>query len=535
MRLKYLWTGLCLLAALSVRAAGQAEEIVAHYHFAGCHDLAANTNFNNLGKVFAAPQSKEFVDLVLDRLTGSIAKSLGLKPDFEADPLLRPLLDDLVSAESVASFGGPESKPWGFVMAVRLDGRRAALWQENIGKEFKSVGTTFQVEGAQGMRWTRDAFSLWIVRANGWLVAGSGDALTQLRNEYLREIKDHGRPGAPLRENWLEADIDWPRLSPRLPELSLPLKPARTKLNLAMRQENIRVAMQVIYPENIAWHGHPWRIPTNTIFDPLLSFTATEDIDPFLKPIPQKFHTAGYPFTDQFYVWALSEMPFQTYTAWPVHDASNVVERLGKEAPDLLNPVLQTLNSSKISWLEKPKQLVWVGNPMLGPNLGVAPAEHGEFLLAGLFPLTTEKTKPPEALWDQFKNRTDLVYYDWEIAGARLQQWRLLSQLLPMLPAAPLEPGFSKSLTTGKLRQTPSVIEEGFLASLSQMLGLADTITEIKYASPNQLTLVRRSPLGLTGIETVVLSHWLTGAGPGPVDMGLLPPRAKMTGPGMHH
>ena len=52
------------------------------------------------------------------------------------------------------------------------------------------------------------------------------------------------------------------------------------------------------------------------------------------------------------------------------------------------------------------------------------------------------KNKPaPAELWKEIEGIDHLVYYDWEMTSDRLQQWRLLSQMLPVLPCQ--RPGLS--------------------------------------------------------------------------------------------
>jgi hypothetical protein len=540
---KQFWTALILgllLKGVGNTASGQqvngANEIAARFHFAGCGQLAGNTNFANLKKLFAVPSSREFMDLALDRLSASIAPSLDIRTNVEADPLARPLLDDLIAAESMAGFGGPASGSLGFVLAIELDEARAALWQGNIAKEFGTAGAKFHTEGFDGLRWPRNGNPFWLVRAKGWMLAGSGEGLARLRADYLQQISQHGRPGPALKENWLEADIDWPRLDRWRADFPLPLKPARTKINLTTRKEKLRVEADVIYPEKIAWQGQPWRVPTELVFDPLISFSAGNDVAPFLNPMPPLEHLEANPLTNQFCVWALGEMVLETYAAWPVNDASNALKRLITEAPAALDPALQKFDGSQVLWLAKQRLLVWSKRQLINPYVEVAPKEQGQYLLGGLFPWAHETTLAPQELWQQFQGRTNLVFYDWEVSGSRLQQWRLLSQLLPLLPTnKPVNPTLVKSISTGKNRKPPTSIEENWLADLSSMLGRAETVTEISRTAPNRLTLVRNAPIGLSSLEMVLLSHWLIGAGTGPIDMQLLPPRGKVSGPGAGH
>ena len=59
------------------------------------------------------------------------------------------------------------------------------------------------------------------------------------------------------------------------------------------------------------------------------------------------------------------------------------------------------------------------------PFVRVAPTSGGDYLLAGLFSVEMENDLAPAELWSQFENRNDLVYYNWELTGIRVHQWRL--------------------------------------------------------------------------------------------------------------
>jgi hypothetical protein len=120
-----------------------------------------------------------------------------------------------------------------------------------------------------------------------------------------------------------------------------------------------------------------------------------------------------------------------------------------------------------------------------------------------------------------------LVYYDWEFTGPRLQQWRLLCELLPVLP--PVADASASAAAAGG-RKAPLVIVDGWLAGLTPFLD--NTVTEITRTSPGELSVARTTPFVLTSYELLWLSHWLTETPSGPVNYNLLP-RAKMSGPGL--
>ena len=82
--------------------------------------------------------------------------------------------------------------------------------------------------------------------------------------------------------------------------------------------------------------------------------------------------------------------------------------------------------------------------------------------------------------------------------------------------------------------RSPLTIEENWLTGVTPMLMADNTVTEITRTGPAELTVVRKSPFALTSLELVLLSHWLSGTGRPGVYPGLLPPPAKISGPGIN-
>jgi hypothetical protein len=94
-------------------------------------------------------------------------------------------------------------------------------------------------------------------------------------------------------------------------------------------------------------------------------------------------------------------------------------------------------------------------------------------------------------------SRPDLVYYDWEITQDRLHQMRTLGTHLSMAKHWP-EPSLA----------SPT---RAWLTKLEPLLG--NSITEVTLRAPNELKLLRKSHLGLTGFELVCLTRWLESPG----------------------
>jgi hypothetical protein len=174
---------------------------------------------------------------------------------------------------------------------------------------------------------------------------------------------------------------------------------------------------------------------------------------------------------------------------------------------------------------------------LIAPLLSPAPSSNGQFLVAGLFPLTPGKTPAPSGLWSQFEGRTNLVFYDWELTGPRVRHLITVAESVPILqmlgigPTVTLPPGASPARPGPKV-SLPAGVQSRLDAEKKWLLGLtpylANTATEVTKTGPNELTVLRSSPFVFSSLELVLLSHWLSDTPAGPLDWSLLP-QAKMT------
>lgn len=508
--------GLGLLIPAALIAAPQSDAVVARYHFAGSTQMMADTNMAKLKKIGALPETANFQGQVEQKIATLLAQSLGkqLNPSIDATPLLRPLMDDILQSESVADFGGRVDAPLGFVLAIRLDDARFRAWQDSFTHLLPSGAERVQSEGFEGLIWKKQSTQL--IRAKDWVVISRGEDLKAQSAEFLRGVAQQGRPAPALRGNWLEGDADWPKLQAWLPLSCCPFKLARTEFSISAKADNLRTMVHVRYPETFQWKPTPWRVPVETIHDPLISFTAVQDPAPFLKPNPWLAQLRVNPWNQQFFIWGVEGLPFLTYGAIPVDHATNALKDLSTQLPAVFNAKLKELRFGEILWMTNRNEVAWQGLSLLAPELWASKEKSGEFLFGGLFPLSPKGKPAPVDLFAQFTSRNDLVYYDWELTGARLEQWRPTVRLLPILPQ--LRP--SRSTTSGgpvpppaatpgrPKSPTPAAIREKWLTAIAPLLG--NSITEVSVTGPNELMLVRKSPIGLSSFELVWLSHWMT-------------------------
>jgi hypothetical protein len=513
--------------------ADKPDNVVLQYHFLGATQLAENPNTAAAQKVFAQKPTILFKDLILNRLGANLAESLHFQTNKESVALLGPLLDEALRAESVASAGGPADKPINFVLAVHLDANQMQSWQKKLKTASRGPGEELRAETFSGWQWNKGANdSFWMVPAQDWMVLGRGGDLASVRSDYLQQIQKTGRPVPALDFNCFEADVDWPRLAGWVPLYSCPLKLGRTQIAINLDQGNFHMTCQVTYPEAIEWQSRPMNIPTDLVREPLTSFAMGQDVQPFLKSDEFFPRFGSDPFSDQFYFWSMGEMAFESYVVWPANDPSNIMNTLSGQGLDELNPKLQALNGTDLTWDPLHTQILWSKLQLTAPFLKPMAESNGQFLVAGLFPLVQGKGPAPQALWEQFKDRTDLVYYNWELTGPRVRHLLTVSQVLPilqMLGVGPKEPPGVKPAFTPETVFLMNA-QEVWLSSLSSFLG--NTATEVTKTGPNELTITRGSPFVFDSLELLLLCHCLSGTPAGTLDWNLLP-QAKMSGPGM--
>jgi hypothetical protein len=535
-----------LLATLScagfsskASAAGGAEAVAVRYHFTGATLLADNTNFARARSIFSLPPAKYFLDLVLDRLAGVYWRALQFDLNGDPEALLHPVLNDLLQTESMATFGGNDRDRIGFVLAARLPQKSAEAWQKCLETALRAPGEPLSAEGFPGRRWRPGSNSVWIVRARDWTVVGRGEDLLPVRTDYLRNIKQDDRPAPVMQETWLSTEVDWPLLATWVPLSNSPLQLARTIVDVTASGGRMRATAYVSYPQEMPWQPEPWRIPKGLVSSPLSSFTASRGLAAYLSPSPTLAHLSSQPFTNQLFCWALRELALQSYAAWPVANASNTLRTLGATAPSVFNPILTRRNHSQLLWMPKDNHLAWTHLQLTAPTLETAHDNNTDFLLAKVFALDSKFVPAPDPLFSQFEQRSDVVYFDWELTGLRLRQWRLLTEILPVFPQpTPQDVARqqkaareAKPSPLGNQPLTPLAVTEAWLAELGTPI-LDNTVTEVTRTSPTELTVVRNSEFLFTGLELVLLSHWLADAPIGPIDYTLLP-RAKISGPGL--
>jgi hypothetical protein len=487
-----LWAA--MMAAVVTQASPPAPDLIARVHFAGAEQISADTNAVAFTNLWCSPEAQALREQTLNKLSRAPydwLKQKILSGTNDEAGQLRPLLDDLLGAEWFlqirdATNGAPE-----IALAIRLDAGRAQLWQTNL-ESVLEAWTGMSVEKIRNgweLKKHRPPNLIRFVRVGDWVVFGLGQDKLLLNDELVRRVLAEKRPAPAEKNNWLTADLDWPRLARWFPSLSAVDLP-ETRWQAVGRDGNLHLDGRLIFPQPLAMTLEKWRMPTNTIHQPFISFTAARGIAPWLEKQNWAQPYEVSPGPNQVFIWAMAQMPLQTFAAVPVPDAEKALAEFGKKLSANTNwqnhfmmPLTMQIMNNRISW---------TGLPFIAPNLQAVHEPAGDFLFAEVFP-NGPKTRPlPPELFLRLA-RSNLVYYHWEITAVRLKQLPNLTQL---------------ALMVTRHRQLDA---QSAAARWLDRVGptLSNTVTEVTQTAPNELTFMRQAPGGFTAVELVALANWL--------------------------
>jgi hypothetical protein len=483
--------GLSLLA-LGARAALPQPDLIAQIHFAGAQKISADPHSKAFTNEFCSPEALALRAQTASKLSAWLAGWLQTNLNLNAavpdgPPKLLPLFDDLQTAEwfleiRAAANGKPEA-----AIAIKLDPAHSQLWQTNLKLFFPSA--TFK-------------------SADGWLIFDSDPALLKLGDQLAQKIS------APPAD-WLDVDINWPRLAqwhPLVKELALP----ETQFALTAPDNYFIIKGKLYFPENLALNLEPWRVPTNTVRTPFDSFTAVRGIGSWLKSQTWAQPYLPAPTPDQLFAWSLPMTMFQTFVASPVPDASSALSQVydamipplaaANDRHEFLSPIIPEKTNDVINM---------TGIPYAGLQLKALSEKAGQFLVAQMFPNTPRSQPLPPELFQRLATK-DLVYYHWEMTSNRMDGILHISQL-------------GLAITKRKQLEASSAAFKWI-----QAVGptLANTRTEIVQSGPAEMTFSRNAPGIFTAAELYMLANWLEAPNFPGCDLNMSSPHPRKNRPG---
>lgn len=455
------------LSALAAHAAVPQPDLITQIHFAGAPVIGANPHASAFTNEFTSSEAlalRAKMATSLSRwLSGWLQTNLNAAvPDGAAK--LRPLFDDLQWSEFALQIWAMPDGQSETAVVIKLDPARAQLWQTNLKPFFSKA--TFNSSG-------------------GWLVFDSNPALQKAGDKLAKNIAATGT-------NWLDLYVNWPGLAQwhhPLKELGLPA----TEFHVTALGNNLNTVGKFEFPSNLALNLEPWHVPTNTIHAPFDSFTAVRGFATWLQSQSWAPSLQLSPMPNQLFLWSLPALPFQSYAAAPVPNASTAVSQAyahlqmaisGASARgDLMTPAKVEMSSNAIAV---------TGVPFLAMHAQSVTEPAGQFLVAGLFPNPPQGLPLPPGLFDRLATK-NLVFYHWESTADRIPQLLQMTQLGLMLTRHKQLDG--KSAAYKWLRKAGAT--------------KGTTETGITQTGPAEFTFLRQGPGLFTAIELFTLANWL--------------------------
>ncbi|HYE31503.1 MAG TPA: hypothetical protein VEH27_08750 [Methylomirabilota bacterium] len=472
--------------------AGVGTKPLAQIHFSGAQSLQANTDLQTLRDILQLPQTIRLRDQALGSLATNAARgwAQGKRGAAGVSPtLIRPLLDDLYNFESHVEVCETQDGPPLCLLAVRAPREAAQRWSTNLWQAASSA------HGAQPKAATLNGLNGWQVQqpksffglfAKGeWTLVASGPSAP--RDAAL--INTISKGSAAKKESFLSIILSDRGLA-QIPSLR-----SFAGLNLQFTAEKDAVRTKGKLDLAQAFNGKitPWKIPTNTIRQPLFAFTAFNGASAWLSNSAALARLPVQRWPEQLFVWSERTSPFSVSAAANVGDATNFVRSVHKTLVPEWNKTLKENAWGEWSLVEEPLILGWRGLPIAIPFFRPAVAGDDGFVQIGFFPASPGKDPVPAELLGQIQGRSDLLMYDWEITEGRLFQLRPLRQLHLM--------------ATQSTIPDPQSAGESWLEAIQPKLG--NTITEVTLGSPKTLNVTRKSHVGLSAAELTTLALWL--------------------------
>ena len=458
-------------------------------------------------KVWNLPESAKLQAQTLDKLSLAPWRFLRGETNSPFAKLLRPLFDDLADEESyveVRQSANSINAAGQMVLAIHLNDQRAALWETNLAAVLESLTgihpTNSQSAGGNSIGgWSLKKHHvpnlIEFAHAGEWVLVGAGENHNALLEEALAGLNRAGAPfPASATNSWLEASGVLSRIASligidvgsasNLPEVSFIVRGAA---------QYVLTDGEITLPHGESVELEPWNMPTNLIDGGLMSFTAMRGLRPWLRSSRIWTNLQAEQPPDQFYMWALRAFPMETYFAAPLPDASNIVSRVSDRILEKGTSWFATNGLAAFQRSETFNGLSWHGVPYATPFLESVETNGSGFMYGGTFQPELPLQPPPPALLQEILDHTNLVYYDWEITGQRVDQLLYLGQFIRLVSEKAQLPAGSAALV--------------WLRAIIPQLNKCGT--EITQPTPGNLVFTRDSSVGLTAIELQLLADWL--------------------------
>ena len=485
---------LLVIAIITLPRLSTAAQPQLRFHFAGTKSIAASADASQLQKIAALPQggpvAREIARLIAEAAGKQWIPGLTNTPAAFVDAALTAVRQETV----FESFPGEGGK---WRLAIRVPVKLAGELQKALRQllTHPSVVIQDQLDANSSWRFIPKASdcATHVSYQRDWLVIDN-TAATQ-PSEWRSAILRDGRPPQTEPGKLFAAGFR-SELIQQITGFRFQ-KQFHVNLNSVAHKGRQRITGTVDFEAPMNLKLEEFSLPTNTLRDPLISFTVARGIAGWFKrPGFREWRLPELP--NQLIAWTQSDVPIYTVLSLPMNEAAAWLKRQTARFEESLGARLASKNLGSVTNMTNYPAVVWQGLPLIAPFVTTAEKQDPDWLffgtVPGFMPTGPNTNPPPAALLAQFKGRSDLIYYHWEVTEPRLQQWRNITDL-----------GRIIVLNSFPANKNPYPI---WLKKLEPLLG--NTITEISRVNDRRWTFVRNTQIGLTALELALATHWLT-------------------------
>lgn len=494
-----------LLAASSGWAQRAPGEPALRWHGVGTRQLADNRDAQRLRTVLEEATTRRLVDYLFDRLAASPARLLpagAIPAGLDTRPSIRPFLEEFTRAESYLDLHIRDNQASELVVAVRQDDAKYDQWRTDWTALVKALGAAEPqaTAAANGVSACFEAAKpgsdtvCRLARNGSWTLLAFGARGSAGLAALAQRVSKGAPPAAADGPAWCEVEADLPALA-RLLGWPAAVTWPRATVQVAGRSANLRAQARLVYAQPLELPLGSWRIPTNTIREPLVGFTAVQGIRPWLLSATP-LRELGLPaLPNQVFGWAQRQVPYQVFYSWEMPEPGQTILSVTNRVSAWLTNHWPWLSTGELSVFTDPPRLVWSRIPIAAPFITPGAAQDPGFVYAGIFTQGDQKTNVPPELYAQILGRTNLVYYDWEITEPRVEGWLRIKDIYWML---------KRYATRGT-----NEIGRNWLLDTNVVRHLGNSVTEVAQVSARELQARRTSAVGLTAFELVALMRWI--------------------------
>jgi len=472
-------------------------------HYLGKAGIQASGEGLTAVELSQRPATKRLLSVALDKLSRAPATLHGIKDDATATSsadALRPILGDLLTAESRLELTGTPGQ-WAFRLAAMVGPEAAGNWDKHLralaGQMKLGSVEDLKQEGLTGWQVapTDHSQGLVFLQGRGWALVATGPAALPALAPWQLALASTGRPIPKAGPAWIDLHADWKAMG-ELCACFKGLQLPATRFSVTGEKEMLRTSATLDFAKPLPVRQEAWNIPTNLINEPLVSFSTCRGLEQILARSPLIKKLALKELPNQATIWGQSSFRGQTLMTFPLSQPTNAIVQMGPHLPAALQEVFPDLPGT-VYWLSNKSEIVWRGLPLMSPFIKPYFSASRPYLIAGVVPVLGPTNPPPPELFAQLKGRDSLLYYGWEITQARLLHHRHYLQL--------------GSIVAG--RQGIQTNDASFVFQQEIQDKLGNCISELDLSAPAQLTFTRRSAIGLTGLELVLLGRWIDSPG----------------------